>query len=205
MTPDDLKVIEALVAIWPDNLSRNPQNDRGTCVETTKFAGAALTALGVANRPWPCEVWAGNAKAVELAKAGVTVDAWPPDAWSIGILPEAASLMDRQPTKSGSAQFHGHLVIAGDDWMLDLTAPQFSRPDKGIAIDGASLAWGTPPLFDEKPTILVHDLPDGGIVQYRSRLELASWRRTEAWRQVTPPTLIDRICSVVLAHLRETA
>lgn len=186
--------LRAVVDVWPDD-AHTVHDARGTCIESVRMVLPVLGRLGVACKPLPCAVWAGNQLAWQLFQAGVRVADWPPEAHSVGVDPD-------QGHRRGERGWNGHLVVAGDDWLLDLTAPQLHRPDRGVNVRGAVLATDTPAPPRDRPLVLGAD--DTTLI-YTPRPELARWRVTDAWRQDVPADLTAAIVQRVHRRLREVA
>lgn len=160
-----------------------------------------LSALGVDHKPLPCAVWAANAAGLALADAKVPVEEWPEEAFSIGVDPDYTP-----PGPTRLDQWWGHLCIAGSDWLMDLTAQQFHRPQRGVIVEGGLLVTDLPvDLTKDNTQMLEADLRGGGTIRYISRNELARWRMSSAWRQDVAPQIIDMVCSSVIDKLRERA
>jgi hypothetical protein len=172
------------VAAWPEGAALDPENGRGLCIESTKFMISALRRLQVDAKAMAVDVWAGNADAV--AHRPEPMDTWPPTAFSIGSVcatgaggPEIRA----EPHRRGS--FMGHLVIVGDDWLVDLTAEQFSRPQFGVHVNGGVCAYPIPGVGAKDPFEVQMSLPAGGQLIYQTRPEVKSWRTVPAWRDET--------------------
>jgi len=200
--PLTVLALEALVMSWPEGLHVDPASGRGSCIETTLIVSRVLTRMEVEHRPMPCQVWLANARGREFADAGLPVADWPEDAYSVGVDPDMAVTQASTSEPYSLNGFAGHLAVAGSDWILDLTVQQFARPDKGIVVDGGLLVDGLPidPTADEAQMI-VGDLRGGGVIRYITRNELASWRRTPAWRQDVEPGLIEAVCESMIDSL----
>lgn len=176
------------------------RGEQNSCITATAVGVAALTRLGVSCRPLPCAAWAGNAAALP---AFIERRPLPLDGWSVGIDPDApaSAVPDRgasytEPYRRGPSGWNGHLVIAGDSWVLDLTAAQFHRPQRGIVVPG-------PVLIDPAdPTKSVAaPLPDGGALILLPRPELARWRRSPAWRDDDVPAVAADVVAKIVERI----
>lgn len=200
MLVNDQPLIDAFVETYPDGLS--VEGGRGTCIETSKVAVAVLGRLGVACKAVAADVGAFNASAWLAYQAGVPFEEWPKGAYSVGV---GCGIQEIDETSLASAQephrtsgFVGHVVVVGDDWLLDMTAPQLHRPDHGIIVVGPVLVGPVPGIGGKDPYSV--DLAVAGSmtrISYVTRPEIKRYRTSPAWRNDTGfreavDTLVER-------------
>lgn len=180
--------IDAIVDAIPAAAVTSSTGPSGLCIEFASIITRALRRVGIASRPLPCALLAANAEALELRRRGIPVSSWPPSAWSVGCDPAVPA---------GGRGVDYHVVVIGaepanpDRWFwLDVTAPQFSRPGRGIDVPGAivarDLALPDDP-FDRSLPDGAHglsvDLADGATVEYRFIPRIKAFRSSGAWRE----------------------
>lgn len=189
----DRILLRSFVRSWPENTFAVARG--GTCIETTRAAVAVLRRLRLDARPLPVAVHAVNARAELLHVRRVPVEQWPSDAWSVGIVDLGVQSYDSLDEPSRRTGWAGHLIVAGPDWLLDLTAQQFSRPDHDLHIDGAML--GLSLRFDPTREGTRVALPRGGAIRYLPQPWHKAWRSTPAWRQDIDPRRLAAFVEVV--------
>lgn len=210
--PEVLALVDLLPAGFAMTGETVDGRRRGRCIEAVRIATAVLPAAGVACRPMPCDALVYNAAARELVTAGVPLADWPAAAHSLGVAVDGDAYAERgmvpggrggalEPGGSLSEPYRrsgwaGHLVTVGDGWLLDLTAGQFARPDRGIVVEDAIAG----PLEEASAGVEV-DLDEGGILVYRWRPEAARWRRTPAWRQDVRRELVELMVERIRVRL----
>lgn len=163
--------VEALAVAWRE-WSREPgfPFSPDHCVNGTRVAIHVLRRFGVKARPASVEVRVYNDFAFGLWLNDVPAPEWPPYAWAVGVgCPEQVAEPGR---------FAGHLVAAGDGFVLDLSAGQFHRPGR-IALDGpAVFPAGLPP---DGQWLHVHQ---GDVHYLLARAEANNaWRQAPGWRR----------------------
>lgn len=182
MIPDQ---VEQLVELLPERVAVF-RNGKGNCIEMARLATLLLPKVGVACYPLACDVLAMNAHAyADIQSAGHLVRA---SSWSVAAL---CSSHDGKPNASEPHRrsgFGGHLVVAGDDWFLDLTVMQFSRPDRGIPIK-APIAGPR----DNTTDGVQYRAESGAVIQYGWQPKVKKWRNTPAWRGAIDTELIDTL------------
>lgn len=192
---------EALVETLPDSFATTIgiEGLKGRCVEASRIAVAVLSKMGTSCRAMACDADALNAAAEAARLADTPSNEWPVDAYSVGMRCDDTVTGRNFHEPARRRGFAGHLVVVGDDWFVDLTAAQLSRPDRGIVIPGAMAGPYVP--GDTGVQCL---LGDGAALRYFWRPEIAHWRTTPAWRQDIPPLLMDAAIRAIRHRLDPT-
>jgi len=182
---------EALCTVWrewskQDEFPFSPDH----CINGTRCAIEVLRHFGVQARPVSVSVVVFNGFAWELFSERVPVSEWPSHAWSVGVDP-------RKPHREG--QWSGHLVAAGEDFTLDISAGQFHRPGKidmpgPILIDGAV-----------GPDGLLVSGRAGMRVLYGLTPEANEWRTAAGWRLERNAAVIRHVTNLVSTVLATEA
>lgn len=120
MIQEELKVLEEVSKQWVSWRRKNKIRDN-SCILGCNFAHQMLIRLGVEHRVLPVGTTVFNRKGWEMF--GIPANRLPDDAWTVHC--------SSQTTGSG---FGGHTVIHTENYFLDLTALQFSRPDHEIFV-----------------------------------------------------------------------
>ena len=116
--PEELPMlVESLAQVWM--LGAAPKVVQNACVAGARFAVEYLRRVGV-------EAWATQVDALALDEQSYqdVLAKRNPTGWSVGAL----SLTTVPNT------WNGHVVVETQDWFIDLTAGQMSRPHKEITI-----------------------------------------------------------------------
>jgi hypothetical protein len=134
------------------------------CIAATRIGLRVLQRFGVAGQAlitWPL---VGNDGAKRWMLAGQQGEA-PDNMYVLDVDATGADATER--SRPAEASFPGHLLITGKAqgkyYLLDLTAPQFNRADKGIIVD-------RPVLLNLGPSPFVPlsiELPKDGFLAYR--------------------------------------
>jgi len=191
------------VTAWPEGTHSDPDTGTGTCIEVSRLLVDTLRRLGISEaKAVAVDVVFGNAAAKGLQ--GVPMDEWPPDAHTCGAGVGYQMLAAGSTTEPGRRKgFVGHVVVVGDDWMVDMTAQQFHRPDRGIIIEGPVCTGSVPGIGSKHHHELELALPEGGWCLYVTRPEVKSYRTSNAWRSEVG--LADTIDVLVAAVLQREA
>lgn len=177
--------MRALLTIWPDDLAAVPgQAASGTCIESSKLAHRVMARFGVRTKVVACDVWMGNRHAVPHREK--PLNEWPADAWSVGVQSGTGPLVGKAASQAEPHRkqgFNGHVILIADSWLADMTAAQFDRPRHGIDVKGAIVLGGLEGLLEKNQTYeIVVNLSGGGEAVYRTRPDIASFRKANAWR-----------------------
>lgn len=183
-------VIDAYVSVIPDIdglwvVDHADGSRRGRCIEAARLSVAVLRRAGLECKAMACDVMA-----MSWMTAAAVQDGRTPRTQAIMVscdkdLPGFATC-EHDRCERDAESFSGHLVVVGPDWFLDLSAPQFHRPNIGVFIPGPIMGPGG----WEGPGVM--GLSDQGTqVHYRWRPEVARWRRTPAWRQDVPRGMVE--------------
>lgn len=191
-------VVEALVEALPDDFATTVgiQGRKGRCIEAVRIVTAILPRMGVPCRPLACDVRAAGSLALDLLARRVPPARWPDQARIVEVEcdAEVSGASFQEPNRRKG--FGGHLVVVGDDWFLDVTAPQFHRPDRGIHVPGALSG-----PYDPADDGVEHSLDEGGLIRWLWRPEVARWRRTPAWRQDIPHHSAETLSAAIRRRL----
>lgn len=189
--------VDALVELLPEQFAwSDAERTKGNCIEVSRIAVAVWRRLGIDCKPVACDVVALNAAGRVLADTKVPIASWPSFAWSVGA--ESGGRIEHDGSgvePHRLTAWSGHLVVHGRDWFADLTAQQFSRPDKRIVIDGAIVG----PLNDGVGVEI--GLDDGAVLRWYWQRAISSFRSTPAWRTDVQRELIDGLVERVRQHV----
>jgi hypothetical protein len=120
MIQEELEVLEEVQKQWVSWRRKN-NIQKNSCILACNFARQMLIRLGVEHQVLPVGTTVFNRKGWEMF--GIPANRLPDDAWTVHC--------SSQTTGSG---FGGHTVIHTENYFLDLTALQFSRPDHEIFV-----------------------------------------------------------------------
>ena len=164
------------------------------CVAAARLGQRALPALGFRDvRTVGVQVGVQNAAAVDLAARGMSMDRWPPHAWSVGV--QGTGISD------GNG-WDGHLVnIATDSrsgrrrrWLVDVTLDQVTRADRGLHVRPlvGQVADG---FLRGDVTVLM--TAEGNLLTYRRLRHLKGAVHIPRWTdEVLVPTLTKALVEV---------
>lgn len=202
-TPDDLAT-DQVSETWLDEVSLLVRASTlanlsvvNSCIFSTRVAQEVLSRVGLTVRAQPVWVTVFNRQAKALADEGIPMASWPDSAWSVGT-------DERNPC--GETGWNGHLVLilrrpGKPRLLMDMTADQFNRPDRGIVLDGSvlhNLPTGTS-WTPRDPSCATH--PGSGVaVLYRPMApghpSARSWLSSPDW--LLSPETIDQFATAVL-------
>jgi len=182
MALDRTRLLALTVTSWPDGTAIDEATGQGACIESARLLVDALRRLGISDaRALAVDVVYGNA--ASKAVRSTPIEDWPPEAYTVGAVIGDPGITPRSAREPGRRKgFVGHVVVVGEDWLIDMTAQQFHRPDHGIVIEGAVCAGGLDGISSKQRHELELDLPEGGWVRYVTRPEVKSYRTSNAWR-----------------------
>ena len=171
--PDEGVTIEdALVLSWQlNNADRWFDNTKGWCVNGTRLGIDALAHF--LTLAWPVcfdTAW-HNETGRRMIQEKIPAELWPVEAHGV------ACLVD-DPLLDGS--IGGHMCLATNEWVVDLTATQFERPHKDIHIEGP-LQFRSEHLHQHRDWGVTIPNPAGGQVWYRPRNIPASFWMAPGW------------------------
>lgn len=114
---------------------------RSSCIETSFMFERAATHLGVKASRVVCQVAAYSPKLADLIKAG-TADRTSIEKdgmWSVGLgIPQyPEDFVGREDLANN--RFVGHVVCQAENYLIDPTADQMSRPDRDMPLPGPIL------------------------------------------------------------------
>lgn len=103
---------------------------RNACILSSRLGMMVLDRLGVKAQPRAVYVTVFNPAGWQASQQRLPVEQWPPEAWSMG----------NSPTNP-NGEWNGHLVLVlrhttGRRLLVDLSADQFDRPERHIALGG---------------------------------------------------------------------
>lgn len=192
-------------------------DDVSTCILTSRIgiavleqAFAAEIACGALRlSPQPVFVTVMTPSAWRLAEQGVPVSHWPDSAWSVGV--------SEHSTTGRAGGWDGHLVISlreraagqgsgASRSLLDLTADQFSRPQRGITIEGPILV-GIRSTWTPKDPVITRlgeesdPEEDRALVVYRpmapGHRAATSWRESPDWSDKASATVAEAVAEIL--------
>lgn len=148
--PEAAELIRRFADLWSGTFAA--EVDPHACILASRTAVETFRYFGVDAEAVPVTVIVCNAVAFPLLQSEVPLADWPETAWSIGV-----GLGGTNPTG-----YEAHMVVRIPDvaW-VDLTAGQFSRPQRGIPVpdviwleatngtDGPGRQWRHAQLHDD--------------------------------------------------------
>lgn len=149
-----------------------------TCILTTRLGVEVLTHYGLSAKAQPVRVAAWNREGITLHLRKVPHSQWPESAWSVGI--EGTGVSDRS-----TGAWDGHLVVvlrnpSRTRTLIDLTADQLSRPQRGIDISGPILMDLTP-VWAPGDMLFTPPKEDGSVLGYEPQVNAGGWRDAPDW------------------------
>jgi hypothetical protein len=161
---------------------------RDSCVLSTRVGYDVCRYFGVQAKPTVVRAFAFNEAWARVADEQPELLADPDDAkWEDARMEGAWALAIDEEDHGTPGRFAGHLVLvaAGEpDWFLDLTAGQFSRPERGLTIPDA--IWTVAPagfVGGHEPLLIEGD---GGAIAYLHRPGVSTFYRGGDWRKHQP-------------------
>lgn len=146
--------------------------DQRSCIASVRILTEVLGYFGHASEPLPCTTLVFNARGHEMANLGVPVGEWPEEAHSIGAVGTGVV----RPETNG---WDGHLIaIVEDQWLVDPSLDQFSRPERDITT--------YPVVLDARPWTdrskpCQWGRPDGQVLVYQAMQTPGRWRNAPDW------------------------
>jgi hypothetical protein len=111
------------------------------------------------------------------------------------------------PHRASDRGFNGHLVLLfAGGWFVDLTAPQFHRPDLGIHVTGPVVFGGLDRAVLQDALVEVH--ADTGVtVRYYELVGNVAWRspRNLAWSTSPPAIAVQAVLADLRNRLEQTS
>lgn len=173
---------------------------RGRCIGASRLAALALARLGIKATATPCATLAttsayrdalrqdldatNEADAKRLVEAGAfCMHVGPADRGSVlrGTEAWTTKPLERAPGRP----YDGHVVLNVERrWLLDLTAGQMNRPERGLHVP-PTVRLDVQPWASGRHTRAWLDLEAGGLLEYR-RTGDASYLRGSAWTSIEP-------------------
>lgn len=131
MTSRDIRVVYLLIQAWEQlNLTDHFFGDgnlSGWCVNSGRIGLDVLDKLNVAANVAVWDVIVGNDAGEQYLTNEIPVAEWPDHAWTVGV---------HQSQAATPGHISGHVVIEVAGGVLDLSAPQFTRPKYGMNCPG---------------------------------------------------------------------
>lgn len=110
-----------------------------SCVLAARLVTKALQTLDVPCDILRCDALALNDEAVFYFSQGVPIADWSPTAWTVGANSNPKSEGTHLTVRWEGGGFDGHLIVVAQGHIIDLTAYQFDRPERGIVTGGSLL------------------------------------------------------------------
>lgn len=189
-----LDAARRLAENWPPEATIAPETGLPLCIETTRHVVEAFHLAGVPEiRPLPCAFFAYNQQATAHVLGGEEEPA--PGAQRVEVSPEALARVGRRG-------WAGHLIVEGDDFILDLVLPGVFRSTGARGFEAVTS------LCAEKGNQVVDvdgswmAMTDNGLCfRYEPRRRMASWRNTDAWRGPVDRIVIEQLADGIRALL----
>lgn len=163
--PTTYERVAALAAAWghwQEQITFPYQPDH--CINGSRVAVEVLRRAGIKARPMSVRFMLFNRFGWDMYSRAIDVDKWPPHAWSLGVSES------NEPERA--MKWHGHLMVEGEGFTLDMSARQFARP--GL-------------IESPSPLLVPIELPtDGGWAvltdEHQQVLIMNRWPENKAWR-----------------------
>lgn len=150
------------------------------CILGTRVLIDVLAYFGVEGSALPVRVLVLNQAGAEQMEKGIPISEWPDEAWSVGV-------DDRNPDNPtveearAKWRFPAHLVVQANGYLLDPTADQMDRPQRGLRVLG-SVAAQLPDDFFDGGYVGLHDPNTGTRMFYSpSPLRPHTWKSAPDW------------------------
>jgi hypothetical protein len=172
VNPEQRMTVEAMARAWGQWQSEPgfPFTD-DHCINGARVVTRALEKLGVQSRAVSVQFLLFNRPAWMLFEQDIPVSEWPPEAWSLGVGPNAQ--------RGVANRWDGHVVVEGEGWTLDISAKQFARPGR-IRVDGPRLM---PPLPTNGQFMHLED-EWGQVLLIKPWPQNNGWRGAAGWRRL---------------------
>lgn len=195
-----LDVLEPIIAaaVAADEAAHPGQ--RGRCIGASRLAGLALARIGIKATATPCATFATTEAYRDALRENLDVS---DQAVAAALIERGGFCMHVGPVEPASAlrgtdawttrplakapgrPYDGHVVLNVERrWLLDLTAGQMNRPDRGLLVP-PTLRLDVQPWASGRHTRAWTDLEAGGLLEYR-RTGDASYLQGSAWTSITP-------------------
>jgi hypothetical protein len=161
---NERNLAELIAVLWPDLIA--PGLGVNHCILAARVLVEVGAYFGFDWRAQAVDVVVANQAAWELIQTDVPVSEWPEEAWSTGC---------HHDLDLPGRGYNGHVVVLGDHLIMDMAAKQFSRPHRGLVVDGPIV--GTTDGFEHGAVFT----DDETVVIYRPRDSLA-YRDAPDWR-----------------------
>lgn len=164
---DDL---DRIVAVVREEVLKEFHAD--SCIASVKILSEVLDYFGHSSEPLPVIVCVFNAPAFQSLTAGIPMEDWPEEAWSVGITGTGESKEKR---------WDGHLVAMVDGkWLVDPSLDQASRPARNITMSPVVLDATEWNEHDRKDT-WSWQRADGVTLMYKLMPKPGMWRNAPDW------------------------
>lgn len=200
---DRASFFDSLAEAVVTEVRREIPHRRDLCILSTRVGWDACNYFGVPARPMPVRTlafnqrWSSHIETVGNVEDESWEKAMEEGAWSIFI--------DEEDHTAG--KYPGHLVLVSeqdgdhvegrDDWFLDLSLGQFTRPQYDMNFpDSLTMRVDLPAI--ESGEAVVFRTDDLAYVTYRFRVDAPDWRRGADWRRKQP------ISGRVIRSVRDT-
>ncbi len=183
MTPEERRVYLLMYQMAAQRII--PRYFNATCcLNGTRVAMLALAEWGIEVQPQPVDVQAMNAAFWDLFQRREEPGS---PAWK----EKGAFAMSVDTETESPERWPGHMVGIVDEFIIDSSSGQFSRPDRGIEVDAVSVI----PIQDW-PSYIGN--ASGAVLRYE-KLDRDDYERTRGF-QVTPENM--EVAEQVIAVMR---
>jgi hypothetical protein len=146
--------------------------DNSHCINGTKVVVETFHHYGVEAEATQVDVSVFNRTGWECYQRDISLETWPKHAWSVGVYEGQGTHVPTGPNR-----WNGHLVALTGEDVVDISARQFQRPDRGIAIDALTFRGEVP--YEGWCHVDVHNQTH---VLYR-RVRSLKWKSTRGWQR----------------------
>lgn len=162
-----------------------------SCLMSTRVFIAAARYFGIFAKPVPVTVAHLNHAMVQAMDADLPKDEYPPEAWSVGVA--GTGRFGRYGDPKG---WDGHMIAVADGALIDPSADQFSRPEKGMPLEPFAArcpsGWGS---AGSSPLVFSSDTT-GSVLRYAPMADPGPWRQGADWsghKQIANAATADTI------------
>lgn len=150
-----------------------------SCVASTRIGIEVWRHYGIPAEPLAVAVCAFTEDAYAWLDAHPDATGPPPVGHGVGV--HGTGAVTGRP---GNGEWDGHLILTHPGWLIDLSADQLSRPDRGLHVPGPIVAAIEQPLEMVPADTWAEFHPPGARLMYRPMTGVSSrgWRDANDWR-----------------------
>lgn len=147
-----------------------------SCLMSTRVLIETAKYFGVYAKPVPVKTAFLNGAAIAAMEQELPLEQWPDDAWSVGI--EGTG---QKGVRNDPKGWDGHMVAVTKTVLVDPSADQMSRPEKGMPLEAFAAPIPTEWSTGDQPTVFRAGGPGGLVLIYTPMTTPGPWRDSPDW------------------------